>query len=143
MDYTIILPYPTTTGNSHYNHGATRYTKKGGGVGFKATITLNDETKAYRAQVHGHCYAQKCSGLKLAGPLEIEYHLSPPDDRVARDSDNLLKVLKDALTKSGFWADDSNVVIKREIIEWKAPLPGGRVVVFARPFVDLEPDLEP
>jgi crossover junction endodeoxyribonuclease RusA len=62
----------------------------------------------------------------LTGPLSAFWLLAPPDNR-ARDVDNVRKVVADALTKAGFWADDSNQVLGREAFEWTPPAPGGVV----------------
>jgi Holliday junction resolvase RusA-like endonuclease len=37
------------------------------------------------------------------------------------------KVVADALTKAGFWKDDSNKVLTRETFEWTPPTPGGAI----------------
>jgi Holliday junction resolvase RusA-like endonuclease len=62
----------------------------------------------------------------LAGPLSVSWLLGPPDNR-ARDVDNVRKVVADALTKSGFWKDDSNKVLVRESFEWTQAMPGGAI----------------
>lgn len=130
------LPYPVLTGNNHYEHGVKRVQHEHG-VKHIGSVRLKEEVKTYRTQLHGHLYAQGAAGLKLKGPLEVWYRLNPPDDR-DRDSENALKVMKDALTKGGFWVDDSNKVLRREVIEWKPVVPGGRILVIARPFEEWE-----
>ena len=62
----------------------------------------------------------------LGGPLSVSWLLAPPDNR-ARDVDNVRKVVADALTKAGFWKDDSNKVLTRETFEWTLPTPGGAI----------------
>ena len=62
----------------------------------------------------------------LGGPLAVSWLLSPPDRR-ARDVDNVRKVVADALTRAGFWVDDSNKVLVRETFDWHDPTPGGEV----------------
>lgn len=137
-EHWVTIGYPGQSGNHHYVHGVEAYTAPGGGrVKHRASVRLTDETIAYRAMVHGQLFAQGKSALKLTGPLEVEWRVNPPDAR-ARDMDNVLKVCKDALTKGGFWLDDSNKVIRRTLFEWLDPVPGGRVVVIARPWFPME-----
>ena len=68
------------------------------------------------------------AGLLLPGPLEVLYTLHPPDLR-ARDEDNVLKVVKDALTRARVWVDDSNKVITRSVVEWGETVKGGVVCI--------------
>ena len=108
----ITLPYPPTTGN---------HTTKKGRHGFYTVPGV----KAYRDEV---AYRLAADGLVLGleGPLAVEWMVSPPNRR-AVDEDNFLKVAKDALTRAGFWIDDSNKVIRRTTFEWLDPTPGGAV----------------
>jgi len=50
----------------------------------------------------------------------VDFLVEPPDRR-GREVDNLMKVVKDALTDAGFWVDDSNKVIRKGSWEWAAP----------------------
>ena len=73
----------------------------------------------------------------LQGALELEVMWMFPtkshregDWRVTRpDTDNLEKLLKDCMTRSGFWHDDSQVC--REIVmkKWTRTSPGIRIAV--------------
>lgn len=109
------LPYPKGSGNHSVRHG--------GGAHY-----LTAAAKAYRSLVAFECLRQGVHGLKLAGPLQLEILAAPPDLR-ARDDDNLLKVVKDAITKAGVWVDDSNKVIRKTVLEWCDREEGGRVLV--------------
>ena len=62
----------------------------------------------------------------LDGPLIVSWLLAPPDRR-ARDVDNARKVAADALTRAGFWVDDSNKVLVEEHFVWTDPVPGGGI----------------
>lgn len=119
----IILPYPPagTTGNHAVKHA------RGGHY-------LTSAVKRYRHAIM-MCCATQGARRQLAGPLQVEWRLSPPDRR-ARDSDNVLKTLKDALTHAGVWTDDSNKVIRRELVEWHEVLTGGLVRVHIRAMTD-------
>lgn len=112
------LPWPAATGNH-----AVKHTRTGGHYKTPAA-------KAYEgtvAQIVAGMGMGSLLGQKpLDGPLAVSWLLSPPDRR-ARDIDNLRKVVADALTKAGFWVDDSNKVLTRESFEWADSTPGGEV----------------
>lgn len=112
------LPWPTATGNH-----AVKHTRTGGHYKTPAA-------KAYEGAVAQIVAAMGMGNLlgqkPLGGPLSVSWLLSPPDRR-ARDIDNLRKVVADALTKAGFWVDDSNKVLARESFEWADSTPGGEV----------------
>ena len=114
------LPYPEMTGNHIYE------TQKGG------RKTLKHSVLAYRAQVRGFLEAQGLARIGLAGPLWVEWLAQPPDQR-GRDEDNLRKVVQDALTLGGLWADDSNKVIRLSVFRWGEPVKGGVVHIWVRP----------
>lgn len=113
--YQLEIPWPSVTGNH-----AVKHTKTGGH--YKTAKAV-----AYEAAVSAIVLGQ---GLgypnTLKGPLRAIWLLAPPDRR-ARDVDNVRKTVADALTKAGFWADDSCKVLVREEFEWTAPEPGGVV----------------
>lgn len=115
----LILPYPPAgaTGNHAVKHG-------------RGAHYLTDAAKRYRAHVN---MAVATQGAKrhLEGPLAVEWHMHPPDRR-ARDCDNVRKTLADALTAAGLWVDDSNRVIRRELIAWGDPVKGGRIELRVR-----------
>ena len=118
LTYEFALPWPSATGNH-----AVKHTRTGGHYKTR-------EAKAYEALVArivgglglGHQFGEK----PLGGPLAVSWLLSPPDRR-ARDVDNVRKVVADALTRAGFWADDSNKVLTRESFEWGDVSPGCEV----------------
>jgi crossover junction endodeoxyribonuclease RusA len=118
LTYEFELPWPKVLGNH-----ATKHTRSGGH--YKVA-----EAVAYDALV-GQIVASMGMGRltnekPLAGPLSVSWLLGPPDAR-ARDLDNVRKVVADALTKAGFWADDSCKVLVREAFEWTPPTPGGAI----------------
>ena len=113
--YTFELPYPPLSGNRASRTGRGRhYTPK--------------ELVAYRQRLAIEASRQGVAGLMLAGPLVFRVQLMPPDLR-ARDEDNALKVLKDAMTRARIWVDDSNRVIRRTGVEWCDVVSGGLVCV--------------
>ena len=118
LTYEFQLPWPKVLGNH-----ATKHTRSGGH--YKVA-----EAVAYDALigqiVAGMGLGRLTSQKPLAGPLSVSWLLGPPDNR-ARDVDNVRKVVADALTKSGFWKDDSNKVLVREAFEWTQTLPGGAI----------------
>jgi crossover junction endodeoxyribonuclease RusA len=113
--YQLEIPWPTVTGNH-----AVKHTKTGGH--YKTA-----QAKAYEAAVAAIVVGQGLgSSRTLNGPLRAFWLLAPPDRR-ARDLDNVRKTAADALTKAGFWADDSNKVLTAERFEWSAPEAGGKI----------------
>lgn len=118
LTYEFELPWPKVTGNQ-----AVRHTRTGGHY-------KTDQAKAYEAVVAQIVAAMGMGTLlgqkPLAGPLSVAWLLSPPDRR-ARDIDNLRKVVADALTRAGFWEDDSNKVLVREAFEWADSTPNGEL----------------
>lgn len=108
----IELPYPAGSGNH-----SVRHTRSGGHY-------LTAGTLAYRLAV------KAAVGLARApdGPIQADWVISPPDRR-ARDFDNLMKVVKDALTLAGFWGDDSNRVIRGGSWVWCEPTKGGAITL--------------
>jgi crossover junction endodeoxyribonuclease RusA len=123
-DYvTLELPWPLATGNRQARHG------KGGHY-------LNPLIARYRAQVAQIAAAQGWGGWDarkpLVGLLEASLVCAPPDKR-ARDLDNVAKVALDAIVQAGVLADDSSKVLRRLVLEWTDPEPGGRVLVTIRP----------
>jgi Holliday junction resolvase RusA-like endonuclease len=115
----IVLPYPRVSGNHATFHG-------------KNSHHTNSHAIAYRGDVRLAVKDQGVFGIRLQGPLEVTYVFVPPD-RIARDSCNVIKVLKDALTRADVWVDDSNKIIHRETIEWQEPtIEGGCVSMLIR-----------
>jgi crossover junction endodeoxyribonuclease RusA len=107
----IDLPYPRVTGNH-----AVKHTRAGGHY-------VTAEAQAYYDDV-----ARIVRGRRApAGLLRTDWIIAPPDRR-ARDFDNLSKIVKDALTRAGFWTDDSNKVIGCGSWTWvTSPIKEGRV----------------
>lgn len=62
----------------------------------------------------------------ITGRVRVDCWAYPPDRR-KRDLDNLWKPVLDALTKSGVWLDDSQVVDER--LRWGPKEKDGRVTV--------------
>lgn len=94
------------------------------------------ELKAARQKLIGHL-AKHIPEKKLRGPLEIlvKWAFKPTGNHKQNtwrttkpDTDNLQKLLKDCMTKCGFWEDDAQVC--REIVEkfWYNP-PGIYIMI--------------
>jgi Holliday junction resolvase RusA-like endonuclease len=115
---TVELPYPTLSGN-HSTRG-----KAGGGR------YLTPEARAYHVRVAMALQERKAP----PGLIHVEWLLAPPDKR-ERDEDNLFKVVKDALTRAGFWTSDGNHVIASGEWRWTDPTPGGAVLLTVRPAI--------
>lgn len=116
--FEFSLPWPSVTGNRSVRHA-------GKGVHYKTP-----EARAYEgavAQIVASMGMGCLMGKKpLAGPLKVVWLLSPPDRR-SRDVDNARKVTADALTRAGFWVDDSNKVLVDEHFIWAEPSRGGEM----------------
>jgi crossover junction endodeoxyribonuclease RusA len=104
------LPYPPSVNHYWRRVGARTLISRGG--------------RAFRQAV---CSILAAHGVRpLAGPLQLEVVVFPPDRR-RRDIDNVQKALLDALQHGGAYADDSQIV--RLSIEKGQPIDGGLTVV--------------
>lgn len=103
----IYLPWPTATGN-HYK-GVNYRTKR---------FFVTKKAQAYRMQVKVAVVAYRGLGMTIDYPVDIVVKMYPPDRR-ARDTDNVEKVLYDALTHAGLWRDDK--LVKRKYVEMCEP----------------------
>ena len=110
----LVLPYPPTTGN-----GSTRK----GRYGFYTVAPI----KHFRQAVENYLVENNLV-LGIDGPLKVQWFVSPPNRRGV-DADNILKVCQDALSRAGFWVDDSNKVIRRTEFTWLDPVTCGHVNV--------------
>lgn len=118
LTYEFELPWPKVLGNH-----ATKHTRAGGHYKVPEAVAYDALVGQIVASMGmGRLTSQK----PLDGPLSVSWLLGPPDNR-ARDVDNVRKVVADALTKSGFWKDDSNKVLVREAFEWTQAMPGGAI----------------
>lgn len=73
--------------------------------------------KAWTTQALWEIKAQRVSPVK--GEVSISVGLVAPDKK-ARDADNTLKALLDALTKGGVIENDDNRFVRRLTVEWVA-----------------------
>ena len=104
------LPYPPSVNHYWRRVGARTLISRGG--------------RAFREAV---CAILAACGVRpLAGPLEVEIVVYPPDRR-RRDIDNVQKALLDALQHGGAYGDDSQIV--RLSIEKGEPVEGGKTIV--------------
>jgi len=110
---------------------ATHQEKKAAVVKGKPVLYDPAEVKAARAKLTAHL-AQHQPSRRLRGPVQLivkwcfpiqgdhrdgEYKTSKPD------TDNLIKLLKDCMTKVGFWKDDAQVASEINEKFWAA-VPG-------------------
>jgi Holliday junction resolvase RusA-like endonuclease len=109
----IDLPYPPSI-----NH----YWRR---VGPRTLISR--EGRRFRERVQAILAGMKIE--PLAGPLEMEVRIHPPDNR-RRDIDNVQKALLDALQHGGAYGDDSQIV--KLTITKGLPLAGGKTLVSIR-----------
>lgn len=116
---TAEIDYPYLSGNNAVRHAPGRH-------------RLRKEALAYRAVVANQIRRAGLS-LRFTGPLRVDFQLIAPT-MAARDADNAMKTIKDALTKAEFWVDDSNRVIRAGSWEWaeRAEDQPAKVVVTVR-----------
>jgi len=109
----LELPYPPSVNHYWRRVGARTLISRGG--------------RAFRQSV---CSILADYGVEpLAGPLEIDIRVYPPDRR-RRDVDNVQKALLDAMEHGGAYEDDSQIV--RLSIEKGEPVDGGKTIVQIR-----------
>lgn len=111
----LTLPYPPVTGNA-----MARHTRAGGHY-------PNPRYVEWRNEVHAACVRQ-FAGRPIEAPCGLIVRAHPPDRR-ARDADNVLKVLGDALVAAGVISDDSNRILRAVALIWGDPVKGGRLEV--------------
>lgn len=110
MKLELKLPYPPSV-NHYWRRVGSRTLISRGGRAFRKTV----------------CSILSARGVKpLAGPLEVEITVYPPDRR-RRDIDNILKSLLDAIEHGGAYHDDSQ--IKSLHVEKGKPAPGGKTII--------------
>lgn len=110
MMFEVELPYPPSV-NHYYRH-----------VGPRTLISRKG--RRFREHVAASLAAEGVR--RLAGPIELEVVIFPPDRR-RRDIDNVQKALLDALEHGGAYHDDSQIV--KLTIEKRTLVPGGRTLV--------------
>lgn len=113
---TLSLPYPPTANNLFLNVGKRRV-----------------RTKRYDAWLAD---AAECLRLQRPQPIAGTYKLSviaERPDRRARDLDNLLKPISDALKKHGVIEDDSKALALAARWSSDPPRKDARVTVFVVP----------
>lgn len=109
--YRFSLPWPPSN-NRYYRHNRGR-------------THVSSEGSAYRQAV-AEIITSRMLDIGTAAPLRLRIECHMPDKR-RRDLDNLQKAAFDALTKAGFWLDDSQVVDYRVL---KMPVvKGGRLEI--------------
>lgn len=114
----LLITFPAVTGN-HYKS-----------VNFKSRrVYVTAEGKAYRNAVKLDIIKQRNGLQPICTPVEVEVIFYPPDKR-RRDSDNLEKVLNDALTLAGLWTDDK--LIKRKVVTMADPDGTARVEMMVK-----------
>ena len=106
----VELPFPPSV-NHYYRH-----------VGPRTLISR--QGRRFRERVAATLAA--IGVRRLAGPLELEILIFPPDRR-RRDIDNVQKALLDALEHGGAYHDDSQIV--KLTIEKRSPTHGDKTLV--------------
>ena len=116
----IKLPWPPSINGAWYRGVKGRLTKKG---------------RAFRDQVIELTRQRNSEEALIDAPIRLDLYFFPPDRRI-RDNSNHTKVLYDALTKSGFWADDS--LVKSETYHTGEVVAKGCLILYCEP-INFEP----
>ncbi len=114
--WTVTLPWPPSTNRIWRNVA----------VSGKPRTLLSQEGRVYRKAVADACLAAKLAGKQIPDRLALRLVVQAPDRR-ARDLDNTVKAVQDALTHAGVWLDDSQ--IDRLLVERGPVVKGGMVSV--------------
>ncbi|MBQ4681632.1 RusA family crossover junction endodeoxyribonuclease [Aeromonas dhakensis] len=112
----MTLPWPPST-NLIWRNVA---------VSGKPRTLLSQEGRVYRKVAADACLAAKLAGKQIPDRLALRLVVQAPDRR-ARDLDNTVKAVQDALTHAGVWLDDSQ--IDRLLVERGPVVKGGMVSV--------------
>jgi crossover junction endodeoxyribonuclease RusA len=114
--WTVTLPWPPSTNRIWRNVS----------VAGKPRTLLSQEGRVYRKAAADVCVVAKLAGKKISVRLALRLVVQAPDRR-ARDLDNMVKAVQDALTHAGVWLDDSQ--IDRLLVERGPVVKGGMVSV--------------
>ena len=114
--WTVTLPWPPSTNRIWRNVA----------VSGKPRTLLSQEGRVYRKAAADACLATKLAGKQIPDRLALRLVVQAPDRR-ARDLDNTVKAVQDALTHAGVWLDDSQ--IDRLLVERGPVVKGGMVSV--------------
>ena len=114
--WTVTLPWPPSTNRIWRNVA----------VSGKPRTLLSQEGRVYRKAAADACLVAKLAGQQIPDRLALRLVVQAPDRR-ARDLDNTVKAVQDALTHAGVWLDDSQ--IDRLLVERGPVVKGGMVSV--------------
>lgn len=114
--WTVTLPWPPSTNRIWRNVA----------VSGKPRTLLSQEGRVYRKAAADACLVAKLVGKQIPDRLALRLVVQAPDRR-ARDLDNTVKAVQDALTHAGVWLDDSQ--IDRLLVERGPVVKGGMVSV--------------
>ncbi|MFQ2419726.1 RusA family crossover junction endodeoxyribonuclease [Aeromonas caviae] len=114
--WTVTLPWPPSTNRIWRNVT----------VSGKPRTLLSQEGRVYRKAAADACLVAKLAGKQIPERLALRLVVQAPDRR-ARDLDNTVKAVQDALTHAGVWLDDSQ--IDRLLVERGPVVKGGMVSV--------------
>ena len=120
----LCLPYPPLSGNNANKVGQGR-------------IYKTDAAKGFELAVKSVIVNSRFASIKVDYQIIVTYDVWPPDKR-ERDSDNVEKPTKDAITKAGLWSTDSNKLIRESRFRWhdrnEEEAPHGLVVLTIKTF---------
>lgn len=112
MEYKLTLPWPPSV-NGYWRS-------------FRGRQIISKRGREYVKKVDELMRELNLHGEKIEGSLSVSIKLNPPTLR-SYDVDNFNKGVFDALSKCGFWLDDSQV--QRLVIEKGSKTKGGNTEV--------------
>ena len=126
MEFFLDIAPPTVTAQEHkvrVAHGKPM---------FYDTPKLKAARATFESLLSQHCPADPLEGPVL---LSVDWHFATKSHkegtyRVTRpDTDNLQKMLKDCMTRVGFWRDDAQVCHEEVTKRWSRSKPGIHIKV--------------
>ena len=126
MEFTLNINPPTVTAQEHKVRVA------GGRPRFYDTRKLKNARAQFETLLAAHR-----PDAPIAGPVELSVdwrfftktHKDGEWRTTRPDTDNLQKLLKDCMTRKGFWKDDAQVCVETVTKRWAKQNPGIRIKV--------------
>ena len=126
MEFTLNIIPPTVTAQEHKVRVA------GGRPRFYDTAKLKHTRATFESLLSAHR-----PDVPFAGPVELSVdwrfftktHKDGEWRTTRPDTDNLQKLLKDCMTRTGFWKDDAQVCVETVMKRWARTNPGIQIKV--------------
>ena len=126
MEFDLKMVPPTVTAQEH------KVRVINGRPQFYDTARLKDARHTFETLLRAHKPEQPLEGpvsLKVEWRFHSKTHVEGAYRVTRPDTDNLQKLLKDCMTRAGFWRDDAQVCLETVIKSWSRDNPGIRIKV--------------